>query len=137
MRETHRRGTEQARRRYGSARLTYERRPATSTSENSVWTKFAGFNVSALGRSFFNGGASAQTRAHRPDGQCKRIRLRHLLCPATTCSTPMQVTRLLDRVCCCQAFDHPSGAFYLFTGFAGKKRADERTRTAASSTSDI
>src|SRR5215210_1566236 len=41
MRETHRRATEQAGRRYGSARFTYELRPATSTSENSVMAKFA------------------------------------------------------------------------------------------------
>src|SRR5215207_7198814 len=130
MRETHRRATEQARRRYGSARLTYERRPATSTSENSVWTKFAGFNVSALGRSFFNGGASAQTRAHRPDGQCKRIRQRHLLGPATTCSTPMQGTRLWDSLLltyCLQSPRHEHRVLLVFTGFAGKiesRRAD-------------
>jgi len=64
------------------------------TSENSVRAKFALFNFSALGRSSFDGAAPNQTRAHRPDGQCQKIRLRHLLCPATTCSKPMPRTRL-------------------------------------------
>jgi hypothetical protein len=55
-------------------------------------------SFSALGRSFFDGGAPTQTRVHRSDGQCQRIRLRHLLYPATTCSTTMQGRRLWDSL---------------------------------------
>ena len=43
---------------------------------------------------YFDVAALAETRAHRSDGQLKRIHLRHLLYPATTCSTPMQDTRI-------------------------------------------
>jgi hypothetical protein len=67
-------------------------------TERPFLAKFAVFNFSALGLSFFDGAAPAQTRAYRPASQCQRIRLRHLLCPATTRSTPMQGTRHLDSL---------------------------------------
>src|ERR671910_31800 len=70
------------------------------TSENSVWAKFAECGFSALGPSFFDGTAPANTLAHHSDGQCQRSRLRHLLYPATTCSMPMPRTRLWVRVYC-------------------------------------
>jgi hypothetical protein len=50
---------------------------------------FGEFLFLAFGRSFFDGAAPAETRAHRSDGQCQRFRLHHLLYPLTTCSTPM------------------------------------------------
>jgi hypothetical protein len=78
--------------------------------------KFAVFNFSALGRSFFEGGAPTQTRAHRPASQCHRIRLRHLLYPATTCSTPMQGRRLWDSLLLTKPSTRTSWAF-RFYGF--------------------
>ena len=75
-------------------RIPRKRRP----SENAVEAKFVEFSFSALGRSFFDGAAPAETRLHRSDGPCQRIRLRHLLCPATICSTPMQGTSFRDSL---------------------------------------
>ncbi len=56
---------------------------------DSLKTKFAQSIIQELGRSLFDGAPPAETRAHRSDGQCQRIRLRQPLHPATTCSTPM------------------------------------------------
>jgi hypothetical protein len=105
-------------------------------SEKSVKRKsnFRECGFSALGLSFFDGGAPAKTRAHLSDAQCQRIRLSHLLYPPTTCSTPMPRRRLWARVYCCHTADKD-----LDTNFVGfsflrdlqeKERADERTRTA-------
>src|SRR5829696_66370 len=84
------------------------------TSENSVRAKFAVFNFSALGRSSFDCAAPAQTRAHRPDGQCQRIRQRHLLYPATTCSTPMPGRRLWDSLLLTKPSTFVSGTFHFY-----------------------
>src|SRR5215212_1696128 len=84
-------------------------------------------------RSFFDGAAPTQTRAHRSDSQCQRISLRQLRYPATTCSTPMPRTRLWDSLLltyCLQSARHEHRGLLVFTDFAGKWRADERTRTA-------
>jgi hypothetical protein len=56
---------------------------------DSLKTKFAQSIIQEHGRSLFDGAPPAETRAHRSDGQCQRIRLRQPLHPATTCSTPM------------------------------------------------
>jgi hypothetical protein len=58
-------------------------------------------------RSFFDDAASTETQAHRSNGPYQRISLRHLLCSATICSTPMQGTRSWDRVYCCPTAAKP------------------------------
>jgi hypothetical protein len=61
------------------------------------------------------------------------MRLRHLLCPANTCSTPRQGTRLWDSLLlpyCCQALITNIGGFSFVRVLQAKERADERTRTA-------
>src|SRR5919112_825785 len=96
--------------------------------------KFAECSFSVLRPSFFDGTAPAQNRAHRSDGQCYRIRLRHLLYATTTSSTPMPRTRLWDRVYCCPTAAKPLVSALRVLAFLRdlqeKKRADERTRTA-------
>jgi hypothetical protein len=67
--------------------------------------EFAQSIFQALGRSFLDGATPAQTQAHRSNGRCQRRRLRHLLCPPTICSTPMQRTRFRDRVYCLRTAD--------------------------------
>ena len=76
---------------------------------------------------------SAETQAHRSNRPYQRIGLRHLLYPATTCSTLMPRTRLWDSLLltyCLQSARHEHRGLLVFTDFAGKWRADERTRTA-------
>ena len=89
---------------------------------------------SALGRSFFDDAASTETQAHRSNGPYQRISLRHLLCSATICSTPMQGTRSWDRVYCCPTAAKPpverAGHSTFLRYLQVKRRADERTRTA-------
>jgi hypothetical protein len=90
-------------------------------------------SIQLLGTRANDGAAPTQTQPHRSDGQCHRIRLRHLLYPATTCSTPMPGRRLWASLLlpyCCQAFDHPTGPPIFLWDLQEKQRADERTRTA-------
>ena len=72
---------------YGQSLSLRESYKWLRTSENSVLAKFAQCDFSALGPSFFDATAPAQTRAHLSDGRCQRICLRHLLYPATTSNT--------------------------------------------------
>src|SRR5215208_3583852 len=82
---------------FSHARYPTEPGPQNPFSD-SFWAKFAVLNSSAPGRSFFDGAAPTQTRAHRSDRQCQRIILRHLRYPATTRSTPMPRTRPRDSL---------------------------------------
>jgi hypothetical protein len=115
-----------------------ERQPWSPNRRPLVTTNFGDFDnakavefgLSALGRSFFDGGAPAETRAHRSDDQYQRIRLRQPLYPAITCSTPMPSMRLWDSLLLTEPSTFVSGTF-PFNGICRKKeRADEQTQTA-------
>src|SRR5918995_2701183 len=89
------------------------------TSENSVLAKFAECGFSALVPSFFDGAAPAETRAHGSDGQCQRSRLRHLLYPTTTSSTPMPRRRSFGIECTAYVLlTKPSARTSLFSHFS-------------------
>src|SRR5215203_7450328 len=104
-----------------SSRWPDFRNSPNRTSENSVKAKFAQCGFSALGPSFFDATAPAETRAHRSDGQCQRIRLRHLLYPATTSSTRIvYCLRTADK-----AFDTNIVCFSFLRDLQEKRRADE------------
>src|SRR5829696_3519508 len=112
------------------------RTPLRRSSQNTPSTHFGALGQEVWPRLLRSGpcAATAETQAHRSDGQCQRSRLRHPLYPTTTSSTPMPRRRLWDRVYCLRtadkSFDTNIVCFSFSQDLQENQRVDERTRTA-------